>query len=98
MMTGHFTDGSADKRFRRGGTASGYILVVDEDEVMRDMLTRFFEKHSLHAIAISGRACLTRPLATCEPYLGVLDLLVDGKDRFVMLTELSFLSVFPILV
>jgi DNA-binding response OmpR family regulator len=98
MMTGHFTDGSADKRFRRGGTASGYILVVDEDEVMRDMLTRYFEKHSLHAIAISGRASLTRHLATSEPCLVVLDLLVDGKDSFDMLTEIRSLSDVPIIV
>jgi two-component system, OmpR family, response regulator len=96
MMTGHFTDGC--KRFRRGETGSGYILIVDEDEVMRDMLTRHFEKHGLHAIAISGRASLTRQLATSEPCLIVLDLLVDGKDSFDMLTEIRSRSDVPIIV
>lgn len=86
------------KRLWPDGTANGYILIVDEDEVMRNLLTQHFETHGMRTVAIAERTSLTRHLAANVPRLIVLDLQVGGNDSFDVLTEIRSRSDVPIIV
>jgi CheY-like chemotaxis protein len=72
-----------------GGTASGRVLLVDDDADQRQHLRGLLEKAGLEVDeAADGRAALTR-LDEQWPGLILLDLLMPGMDGFSFVAELQ---------
>jgi two-component system, OmpR family, response regulator len=77
---------------------SGYVLIVDEDDDLCNLLTHYFEEHGLRAVAVSDRAGLIHHHFGDESRLVVLDLDAGGKDGFEALTEIRSRSNVPIII
>jgi two-component system, OmpR family, response regulator len=60
-----------------------HVVIVDGDPAMREMVSRYFEEHSIPVSAVSNRAGLSRHLAVMNPCLILLEVRLvqdDGLD------------------
>jgi two-component system, OmpR family, response regulator len=53
-------------------TGKGDVVIVDDDPMMRQMVARYFQEHSMPVSAVSDRAGLNRHLAVMNPCLILL--------------------------
>jgi len=77
---------------------TGHIVIVDDDPVMRQMVARYFEEHSMPVSAVSNRAGLNRQLAVMNPCLILLDLRLGHDDGLDVLREIRAHSDVPIII
>src|ERR1700722_11466965 len=77
---------------------TGHVLIFDDDPVMRQMVARYFEEHSMPVSAVSNRAGLSRHLAVTNPCLIVLDLPLGQDDGLDVLREIRAHSDVPIII
>src|ERR1700730_8288447 len=77
---------------------AGHVVVVDDDPVMRQMVARYFEEHSMLVSAVSNRAELSRHLAVMNPCLILLDLGLGQDDGLDVLREIRAHSDVPIII
>src|SRR6202165_390669 len=77
---------------------TGHIVIVDDDPVMRQMVARYFEEHSIPVSAVSNRAGLSRHLAVMNPCLILLEVRLGQDDGLDVLREIRAHSDVPIIM
>jgi two-component system OmpR family response regulator len=77
---------------------TGHVVILDDDPVMRQMVARHFEEHSIRVSAVSNRAGLNRRLAVMNPCLILLDLRPGQHDGLDLLREIRTYSNVPIIM
>ena len=75
---------------------AGHVVVVDDDPVMRQMVARYFEEHSIPVSAVSNRAGLH--LAVMNPCLILLEVRLGQDDGLDVLREIRTHSDVPIIM
>ncbi len=75
-----------------------YVIVVDDDASLREMLIRFLEDHHVPAKSASSRSELNRHLKQARPRLIILDLQLGHDDGFDVLKEIRHYSDIPIII
>lgn len=81
-----------------GQGRAGYVLVVDDDPVMRRMVREYFEKHGIPAREVACRHELSRHFVGASPCLIVLDVHLGEEDGFDILRELRSHSDVPVII
>ncbi len=77
---------------------SAHILVVDDDDRIRDLLSRFLRARGLKVTAASDGAAALRLLARVRFDLIVLDVMMPGIDGFEVTTQLHGANTTPIIL
>ncbi|MET4033393.1 two-component system OmpR family response regulator [Bradyrhizobium sp. JR7.2] len=77
---------------------TGHIIVVDDDEELRHMMTSYFEERDIPVSAASNRAELNRHFARAHPSLVILDLRLGDDDGLDLLRELRSHSDVPVII
>ncbi len=77
-----------------------YILIVDDDQEIRDLLGKFLTQHGYHIqVAMDGKAMRQAIATTPEPFdLIVLDIMLPGEDGFALCRQLRATSAIPIIM
>jgi DNA-binding response OmpR family regulator len=76
----------------------GYIVVVDDDPALRQMLTRYLEEHNVPVKTASSRTELNRLCEGTYPSLIILDLRLGQEDGLDLLREIRSHSDVPVIV
>jgi DNA-binding response OmpR family regulator len=76
----------------------GPILIVDDDEWIRDALTSYFTEHNIPVCAASNRSEMARHLTRVDPSLVILDLQLGQDDGFDILRSLRARSDVPVIM
>ena len=79
-------------------TGTGDVVIVDDDPMIRQMVARYFEEHSMAVSAVSNRAGLNRHLAVMNPCLILLDLQLGRDDGLDVLRQIRAHSDVPIII
>lgn len=79
------------------GPTAGHIIVVADDFTLRQMLTRYLEKHDLSVSVASNRSELNRHIQT-DPALILLDLKPGLDDGLDVLRDVRSNSDVPIII
>jgi DNA-binding response OmpR family regulator len=74
------------------------VLVVDDDDATRRMLTSYFHDHDMQARSAASRQELARQLAEFEPSLIILDLRLGQDDGLDLLREIRAKSDVPVII
>jgi two-component system OmpR family response regulator len=77
---------------------AGHVIVVDDDALLREMLTGFLEDHRIPTKSASNRSELNRCLAEACPSLIILDVHLGHDDGFDLLREIRRYSDVPIII
>lgn len=64
------------------------ILIVDDDQRLRDLLVRYLNDQGFHADAVGDGIAMDRFLAAGSPDLMVLDLMLPGEDGLALCRKL----------
>jgi two-component system OmpR family response regulator len=78
--------------------SSGHILVVDDDQEIRDLLSRFLSKHGYRVTAARDGKEMRRALADWNIDLIVLDLMLPGEDGLSLCRDLRARSQIPVIM
>ena len=81
-----------------GITGTGDVVIVDDDPMMRQMVARYFEEHSMPVSTVSNRAGLNRHLAVNNPCLILLDLQLGRDDGLDLLRQIRAHSDIPVII
>ncbi|HMF69428.1 MAG TPA: response regulator [Phyllobacterium sp.] len=76
----------------------GHIVVVDDDEAVRVMLTGYFEQQNISVSAACNRSEFNRHLARAYPSLIILDLRIGDDDGLDLLREIRSHSDVPVII
>jgi len=76
----------------------GYILVVDDDAMVRQTITNYLEEHNVPTASVSSRQDLSRHLEKAHPSLILLDLRLGQEDGLDVLKEIRSHSHVPIII
>jgi len=76
----------------------GHILVVDDDAMVRQTITKYLEEHNVPAASVSSRQDLSRHLEKAHPSLILLDLRLGQEDGLDVLKEIRSHSDVPIII
>jgi two-component system, OmpR family, response regulator len=76
----------------------GHILVVDDDAMVRQTITNYFEEHNVPAASVSSRQDLSRHLEKAHPSLILLDLRLGQDYGLDVLKEIRSHSNVPIII
>jgi len=68
--------------------SNGRVLVVDDDEAIRTMLTEYLREHGFDAMAADGGAEMRNAVAGALPDLVLLDLRLPGEDGLALARHL----------
>jgi two-component system OmpR family response regulator len=79
-------------------TTAGFVLVIDDDPAMRQMITAYFEQHNVAARGVSGRQEIQRFFNGTEPCLVVLDVHLGRDDGFDVLRDIRSRSDVPVII
>src|SRR3984893_8314762 len=79
-------------------TGKGDVVIVDDDPMMRQMVARYFQEHSMPVSAVSDRAGLNRHLAVMNPCLILLDLQLGRGDGLDVLRQIRAHSDIPVII
>jgi two-component system, OmpR family, response regulator len=82
----------------RNVCSSGHILVVDDDEMVRQTITNYLEEHNMPVASVSCRQDLSRHLEKAHPSLILLDLRLGQEDGLDVLKEIRSHSNVPIII
>jgi two-component system OmpR family response regulator len=77
---------------------TGHIIVVDEDEATRHMMTSYFEERNIPVSAASNRSEFNRHFARAHPSLIILDLRLGDDDGLDLLRETRSHSDVPVII
>ena len=75
-----------------------HVLVVDDDERIRDLLRKFLSRHGYWVTTARDAAHARRLLAGLEFDLAVIDVMMPGEDGFSLTADLSDRIATPILL
>src|ERR1700754_2397669 len=76
----------------------GHIIVVDDDEAIRHMMTSYFEEQNISVRAASNRSEFNRFFARTPPSLIILDLRLGDDDGLDLLREIRSHSDVPVII
>jgi two-component system OmpR family response regulator len=79
-------------------TDKGYILVVDDDPEIRELLAHFLRGHGFHVNVAADGVALFEQLRQGEPDLVVLDLMLPGEDGLSLCRRLTADHSIPIIM
>lgn len=79
-------------------TRSVRILVVDDDPLMKCMVTNYLEEHDMRTASASGRKEMADEFAQEEPSLVILDLRLGQEDGLDLLREIRSHSDVPVII
>lgn len=74
------------------------VLVVDDDEATRRMITNYFQDRDVPTRGAANRQEMIRQLAAAEPSLIILDLRLGQEDGLDLLREIRTRSDVPIII
>ncbi len=74
------------------------ILVVDDDEEIRTLLSDFLEQHGFAVTAVADGASMDRAIATQAFDIAVLDVMMPGEDGLSILRRLAARGGLPIIM
>jgi two-component system, OmpR family, response regulator len=77
---------------------TGHIIVVDDDEAIRHMITSYFEERNILVSAASNRSEFNRHFARAHPSLIILDLRLGDDDGLDLLRETRSHSDVPVII
>ncbi len=72
----------------QASTDQPHILVVDDDDRIRDLLKRFLTREGYRVTAASDAAAARRLMATLDFDLAVLDIMMPGEDGLSLLSAI----------
>ena len=75
-----------------------HILVVDDDDDIRSLLTRFFVQYGYTVDAASNGTQMLRSLAAHQADIVILDVMLPGEDGFTLCQQLRAMSSVPIIM
>lgn len=75
-----------------------HILIVDDDEKLRELLIKFFEGYNLETTALPDGDFAASTAIKIRPDIVILDLMMPGKDGFQVLREIRERSQVPIIM
>src|ERR1700675_4276462 len=76
----------------------GHILVVDDDAMVRQMITNYLKEQNVPAVSVSSRQDLSRHLEKAHPSLILLDLRLGQEDGLDVLKEIRSHSNVPVII
>lgn len=79
-------------------TKAGYIVVVDDDPAIRQMVTDYFGEHNIPVNAVPGRYEMARYFTGTHPSLIILDLKLGQEDGLDVLREIRTHSDVPVII
>jgi DNA-binding response OmpR family regulator len=74
------------------------ILVVEDDQTMRNLVVNYLEEHDIRALSASGQEEVSRLLASEAPSLVILDLRLGREDGLDLLREIRSRSDIPVII
>ncbi len=75
-----------------------HILVVDDDQELRNLLSRFLRKHGLRVDVASDGRQMKRMLARAKIDLVILDRVMPGDDGLELCRELRVTTRIPLIL
>jgi two-component system OmpR family response regulator len=75
-----------------------YLLIIDDDSAMRQMIVKYLNEQNMFAVAVPGRQEASRQFALREPSLVILDLKLDQEDGLDLLREIRARSDVPVII
>lgn len=76
----------------------GYVVVVDDDTTLRQMVVKYLEDHNMPTKSASNRSELNRHLEGTNPCLIILDLQLGQEDGLDLLREIRSHSDVPVII
>lgn len=76
----------------------GYVIVVEDDPILREIVSQYLNDHNVPTKAASNRTELNRLFRTAEPSLIILDLRLGQEDGLNLLREIRSHSDVPVIV
>jgi len=83
---------------REMSVSPGTLLIIDDDEVLIDLLTKYFAKHGWAVLSATSPDEGIRILKEKAPRLIVLDVMLPDKDGFQTCREIRSFSQVPIIM
>jgi two-component system OmpR family response regulator len=77
---------------------AGYVLVIEDDAAIQQMVTTYFEQNNLPARGISGRKDVQRHFDETEPCAIILDVHLGQHDGFDVLRDIRSYSDVPVII
>ncbi|HVK56687.1 MAG TPA: response regulator [Burkholderiales bacterium] len=74
------------------------VLIVDDDEEIRDLLSRYLKQHSYDVNAVANGDEMRRALESGEPDIIILDLMLPGDSGLTLCRDLRARSDTPIIM
>ena len=74
------------------------VLIVDDDAEIRRLLTEYFERNGLRAVAVGDGRAMRAALKGPHPDIVILDIMLPGEDGLSLCRELRLRSNIPILM
>ncbi len=90
----NFYAGAVDAQTR----SAGKVLVVDDDEAVRVLLTRYLEMEGFSVDQVSDGGGALTAIASAKPDLVLLDLMLPAQDGLDILTQLRRNSDVPVIL
>ena len=75
-----------------------HLLIVDDDDDIRSLLTNFFKKHSHNVTVAADGATMFAALERHSIDLVILDVMLRGEDGFSLCQKLRATSRVPIIM
>jgi two-component system, OmpR family, response regulator len=89
---------SSDLSIRGDADRQVCVLVVEDDPALQRMILNYFTENNIRALVASGRAEMTRQLASTEVNLVILDLRLGQEDGLDLLREVRSSSDVPVII
>ena len=74
------------------------VLIVEDDQTMRNLVVNYLEEHDIEAVSAFGHDEVTRMLAGDAPSLVILDLRLGQEDGLDLLREIRSRSDVPVII
>ena len=81
-----------------GMTSAPHLLIVDDDEDILSLLTKFFRKHSYTVTVVTGGPAMFAALQEHAIDLVILDLMLRGEDGLSLCRGLRTISPVPVIM
>src|SRR5258707_13982883 len=79
-------------------TSVPHLLIVDDDEDILSLLTKFFRKHSHTVTVVTGGVAMFTALEQHSIDLVILDLMLQGEDGLSLCRRLRATSHVPVII
>ena len=92
------TFGSSERKLGNERGQPARILVVEDDETMRNLVVNYLREHDIQALSASGQEEVSRLFAREAPSLVILDLRLGREDGLDLLREIRSQSDVPVII